>query len=306
MNNRHVADSQISKAIKEAYGTLLDPHSYPVFLLYITLPFEGVDVNIHPRKEQIGFADRNFLYESLLKSVTDTLAQNNLLFQQVLHDEGKRSTQTFTGLLLKDTVETWNVHEPGSIVGSEIIQIHNLYIVAPTKRGVLLVDQHAAHERILYEQFTKAFHEKQNEQKKYVLKKSVSFELSATDAELLKEHGSVFEQMGFAIEEFKDTTFVLRAVPLLFQDRNYESLIAEILEHVSEERGARGVDEFSNKILKYLACRAAIKAGDQLTKDECKELLKKLDKTANYATCPHGRPTRVELPLSDFNKLFKR
>jgi DNA mismatch repair protein MutL len=258
VNNRHIVDDTVSKAVKEAYGTLLDPHSYPVYLLYISIPHEVVDVNIHPRKEKVGFTDKTFLNESLVKSVSETLSNNNLLFQQMLHDADKRSTQTFTGLLLKDVVEPWNVRDAGAVVGNSVTQIHNLYIIAPTKRGILCVDQHAAHERILYEQFKNAFGQKQKEQKKYPLRKSIAIDLTLPEAELLAEHMPLFEEMGFVIEVFKDSTFVLREVPLLFQDRDYKSLIVEILENLAEEHGARNVDSFSEKILKYLACRAGI------------------------------------------------
>lgn len=275
-------------------------------MIYITIPHELVDVNVHPRKELVGFADKSVLSGAIRNAVAEILSTNNLLFQQIVHDKDKRSTQTFTGLLLKEEVAPWNVKEAGSIVGSEIIQIHNLYIIVPTKRGLMLIDQHAAHERILYEQFKKAFEEKQNERENYVLDEAVPLELSHSDRELLLEYSSLFEQMGFAIEQFKDSTFIIRAVPLLFQDRDYKSLIVEMLEQLSEEKNLHSVDQFSDKILKYLSCRGAIKAGDTLTKDECHELLKKLEETKNNATCPHGRPTKVELPLKDFHKLFKR
>lgn len=306
INKRHVSDTSISKAVKEAYGTLLDPHSQPIFFLAITIPHEVVDVNVHPRKEEVSFIDKNILYELIMKAVSTVLSQNNLLFQQVLQDRTKRSTQTFTGLLLKDEVSPWNVKDIGSIFGSEIIQIHNLYIIAPTKRGLLCIDQHAAHERILYEQFKETFEEKQKENQLYILEETVSLELSRVDAELLIEHYSLFEQLGFVIEHFRDATFLLRQVPLLFQDRDYRILILELLENLAEEKNLKTVDRFSDKILKYLACRAAIKAGDTLTQNECHELIKKLEVTRNNATCPHGRPTKVELPIRDFHKLFKR
>ena len=163
----------------------------------------------------------------------------------------------------------------------------------------------AAHERILYEQFLQEF-KKQRRREKYRLPKSVVFELSLNDSELLQEHLELFNNWGFEIEHFKHNSFFLSSVPFLFKDRNCIAMITEILEDISEERNPKEVDRTSAKMIAYLACRSAVKAGDRLSKKQCREILEKLEKTPNNATCPHGRPVKVEIELQRINKLFKR
>jgi DNA mismatch repair protein MutL len=308
VNSRKVYDKFVSLAIKDAYGTLLDPKSLPVFILFLTLPYELVDVNVHPRKEQVRFSDSQLVTEALRIAVAQTLVANNLTFfdDTGFGKEGKNIASSYAGRVLKENQIPWDIRPRLEIPAhSEIIQLHNLYLVTQTRFGMMLVDQHAAHERILYEQFSEALQKNQTESAQYHFPKAHIVELALSDMELIKEHQTFFKMLGFELEVFKRNSILLHAVPLLFQDRNPQQLLLELLEDLEQER-TKDIDAMSKKMLSYLACRAAIKAGESLTKKQAKELMEKLEKTSNNATCPHGRPTRIIIDTNQLHKMFKR
>jgi DNA mismatch repair protein MutL len=311
INKRAVTNKLISQAIKDAYGTLLEPHAYPIFILFLELPYDIVDVNVHPRKEEIRFMNNQMIYDAIYKAVRETLGQNNLIFQNQQWKSEIISprfgyTDSFAAEVLKEKSLSWDSRNITTIIPSaDIQQIHDLYMLTQTKYGLLLIDQHAAHERILYEEFLQEF-QKQKKQAMYSLPKAVTFELSLGESELLQDNLRLFEQLGFEIEHFQKNIFFLNAIPVIFKDRDNVKLLTEILEDIAQEKNVKDLDRVSAKMIAYLACRSAVKAGDRLTKKQCKEILEKLQKTPNKATCPHGRPTMVEIDLPRINKLFKR
>jgi len=169
-----------------------------------------------------------------------------------------------------------------------------------------LVDQHAAHERILFEQLQNEFID---EKKKYALfhfPKPGLFDLSLSESELLLEHLESFKTLGWDIEQFKDNAFIIRSLPVLFQDRDYLKLLREMLEDFQINTLPKNIDDISKRMIAYLACRTAVKAGDRLTKKQAKEIIEQLEKTPSNATCPHGRPTKIAVDLVKINTLFKR
>jgi DNA mismatch repair protein MutL len=312
VNNRAVSDKQISQAIKDAYGTLLDPLAHPSFVLFLTLQPDFIDINIHPRKEEIRFINSRIVYESIYNAVTQALEENNLVFhtkdfnQQLTQSPRFGHTDSFAAQVLKENSLPWQSRNITTILpSSDLQQIHNLYLITQTKYGMLLIDQHAAHERILYEELFQEF-KKQKRQPSYQLPQSLIFELSLSEGELLQENTQIFQQLGFEIEYFKDNTFLLTAIPVLFKDRNNIAIIMEILQDVSQDKQPKEIDKTSRKMIAYLACRSAIKAGEKLSKKQARELLKKLEQTPNNTTCPHARPTKIEIELPKLNRLFRR
>jgi DNA mismatch repair protein MutL len=315
VNNRRVQDKLISLALKEAYGNLLETHAYPVFILFLTLPFEMVDVNVHPKKEQVNFTNKQFIFETIKNAIRKTLEQKNITFRTIrwkqdpLYDEKtnnlyapkKGLTNSFAGKILKDSVSS-NLQISEIVKDAPIEQIHNLYLLVATKQGFIIIDQHAAHERVLFEKFTEEFKKQKRETKKYSLKTPINLSLSFSEAELLKENMQLLEEFGFSIDQSQE----IKKIPEFLKDHNIEKLIHELLDELSEEKSINVIDTQSNKMLAYLACRSAIKAGETLTKKQMKELVTTLETTKNNATCPHGRPTKIAVSLSEINKLFKR
>ncbi len=307
LNNRVVSDRYISSAIKQAYGTLLAKTQYPIFILHLTVPYEMVDVNVHPRKEQVSFVHKDMVISTIQNSVSQTLEKSNLHFTvppTQIYSARRGSTLSEDAQMLRDAQDLWNVKDPILLSDSQALQqIHSMYIMVQTKRGIVLIDQHAAHERILYEQIIKTF--KKEVQKKYVLKKHTILSFTPSEEEIVEEYLSLFISLGFDIQK-KNKQYVLNALPALFKSRNTAQVIREIIDQLSEYGSVVTLDSITDMMITYLACRAAVKAGEKLIVPEMKRLIEKLENTPNNATCPHGRPTRIDLPLTELNKWFKR
>ncbi len=300
VNTRSVHDAALAKVLTESYGPLLEPRAHPPFVLYLTLPYESVDVNIHPRKEEVAFAYRYEIQNLISEAVAETLSKHNLIYTQ---NSRAIDMDPYTADFLKNTITPWNVK---TIAEGEVLQIHNLYLLAQTEKGLLLIDQHAAHERILFEQFKEAFAQTRESQIVFELPEPLVFELSVKDTMVLDEHTETFKKIGFDIEAFGKNTFKLSVIPEIFKTRNLVQLIIEVLHDIHEGRGIKTIDRETERTLSYLACRSAIKAGDALESIEQKKLVDKLLLSDGLYTCPHGRPTHIEVSLREIDKMFKR
>lgn len=300
VNSRKVTDKLIAQAVKESFGTMLEATTYPLFVLSLSMPFEMVDVNVHPRKEQVSFVNNQFIFQTVKQCISEILEENNLTFQNLSWKRtGVGMTHSFAGKLLKEKVldkESMVVDE-----GSNLFQMNKLYIVISTKNGLLLVDQHAAHERVLFEKLTTEFNNEKNKHFSFALPKPTDLRLTQSETVLLEEYKTVLEEVGFAFAPQKVTH-----LPALFQDRDPGKLIKDILQNLAEETGLQTIDKVSEEMLAFLACRAAVKAGDTLTQEQMKKILAELEVTPNNFTCPHGRPTRVLMSMDELDSMFGR
>lgn len=301
VNQRRIQDKYVGQAVKEAYGNLLEATASPIFVLFLTVPAEIVDVNVHPRKEQVRFLNKDSLFKKIKVAVADTLSKNNLTFLNLDWKVRDGQTKSYAGQLLKQLVLSDAALLTTREKNAEIQQIHNLYLLTATKQGLLIIDQHAAHERILYQEFMNVFEKEKQKTEVINLSKPQSIELSMTELEALEEQKEELRKIGFI---FNGNT--LTAVPTLFKDWDYQKLINEMLEDTLEEKLIADIGQQEYKMLAYLACRSAVKAGDPLTKEQMKKLLDQLEKTQNNTTCPHGRPVRIAVSLQDLHKMFKR
>ncbi len=301
VNSRVIQSSDISQIIIEAYGPLLEPRSYPPFVIFINLPFENVDVNVHPRKEEVEFIHLKEIKKLVEEAVKNALDAHDLTYRESTPLES-RTMDTHMGDMLKDMITPWNLK---NLEGHAILQIKNLYLVTMTDNGLLIVDQHAAHERILFEQFKEAFIDAGKEGASHELSEPKILSLATPEALTLEEHLTTFQKLGFELESFGKNTFKLSSVPLIFKERDHIKLITEVLNDIKEGRFDK-IDRESERTLAFLACRTAIKAGESLAADERKKLIEKLLEAKTLYTCPHGRPTHIELPLSHLDKMFKR
>lgn len=300
INERRVYDTLIASGVKDAYKNLLEYGAYPVAILYIQLPYEMVDVNIHPRKEQVSFIDQSFIYSMVEKAVAQTLTGKNLTFVNVSWKDG--GTKTHFGKLLKYELlqEIDHVNKE-----SDVIQLHNLYLVTETKKGLMIIDQHAAHEAILFRKLKDLYEKHKKKKDMYELNPAILVDLPLSDKEIFLEHLDLFNALGFEIEEFGENVRVNR-VPTVFKDRNIEDFIGEVLEVLRTETSSKEIDKRTYRMLSYLACRTAIKGGQKLSRHESHDLINQLQSEDIVYTCPHGRPVKIELTLNYLNTLFKR
>ena len=372
VNKRRVRDMGLNKVIKQAYGTLLPARVYPVYVLYLDLPPEMVDVNVHPRKEEVKFVNSQLIYSSVIRAVKYGLEAGELGWtyseelitnmEKVItdQDEGEGVSLKFgtKGGTIYNTKKNsypsygqrsvyWDLNKPLQVSEDNVpygtsqafrepgrvIQIHNLYLVIQSENGLVIVDQHAAHERVMYEKFVSEFKSKNNSEQKQELLIPLELELLANERQTLEESMSIFENLGFEIElkakssKFKATTKKLKvnsssqlsivnckllAVPVWAVNKNLIQLIKEVLHDIEEdtlvdvELSSDKIDDQSLRVLTYMACRSAVKAGDRLSEQEMRHILESLDLTQEKYTCPHGRPVKVEFSMGELERMFKR
>ena len=300
INSRQIRNLTLNLAVREAYGHTLAEKAQPVFILAFNLPPETVDVNIHPRKEEVKFLHQAEIIALLKKSIKAQLAGQTKKFEF----NSRKMDQNAANLLKElNASEALGAEKEKD---SSILQIKKTYLVAPTPKSLLIIDQHAAHERILFEEMKKLIQTTRKKQPSYQLKKPLILELDIITSALLENYLPALKKLGFSLETFGQNSFKVTAVPYFFQDRNLTALLNEILEDLQEEKPVADLDAKLEKTITYLSCRGAVKAGDYLNQKERKELLQKLLKTQNPFTCPHGRPLIVEFNKADLEKMFKR
>jgi DNA mismatch repair protein MutL len=297
INKRPVEDKLIKTAIKESYGNLIDSNKYPIYILDITLPKELVDVNVHPRKEQVNYHNKQYVFDQVQKAIYQVLQLKK--YPEAIKEQS--IVDSFAGQLLKKDTELFLLEKK---INKEIqiLQIFDLFLVFQAQKELFIVDQHAAHERILYEQFKQLFQEKKH--KKYKLPKKIKLNLSIQESEIVSQNISTLKQFGIKVQRNK-SEFQITEVPEILKDRNFADIFPELVEQINQDKKI-SFDIQTDKMLKYLACRGAIKQGDKLNNIESQELISKLFQTPNYQSCPHGRPTFIKTPLTELYKQFKR
>ncbi|MDH5533290.1 MAG: DNA mismatch repair endonuclease MutL [Candidatus Pacebacteria bacterium] len=306
INSRPVSDHKISKIIKKTYGPLLEPHAYPVFVLNIELEPNQLDVNIHPHKRKVEFVDIGQILYFVQNAIEIALQENDLTynFNQPSRQEltlRDRQTIGHTRDILKEKTEFFNVKEKP--IEEEIIQIDNTYLIYPSAQGMVLVDQHAAHERILFEQFREEF--LISDKNSTLLSKKVTIDLSISDLQKVKDLEQFLSKMGFRLDK-SESDLYLTHVPLLMLEHDYLSLLSEIIDSYEIGFNEGLIDSQTIRVLNFLSCRNAIMAGEYLTMAERKNLIEKLDNTTGAYTCPHGRPVRVVMSVYELEKMFLR
>lgn len=328
VNGRDVSDPLVSRAVVTAYGTRLPAREWPMYLLHVDIDPSEVDVNVHPRKLSVKFLDTQRVFRDVSQAVVQALDGHQ---KEMFGTAGGQSGQygqtsvgggysggkverffggavqdalTFSQNFLEltkrpDGLEMANVNaKTFQILG----QFANSYILILDEEGLAIVDQHAAHERILYEKFKSKTGEKAPEIQPLLT--PIQIECSREEAVFLKQALEYLSKMGFEFDEWSGNTFVIRACPSALKKENLQKLFMEFLNDVMSENQKEKI--LPERILKSMACKAAIKFGMQITRPEQEELLRELAKTPNNSTCPHGRPTRILLTFDELEKRFYR
>jgi DNA mismatch repair protein MutL len=327
VNHRAVSSRSLNAAIREAYGTHLPGDQYPVVFLDLTVPGSDVDVNVHPSKREVRFSREEEILSAVKKAVTNTLAAGILIpekgeveaflqagsgscFRYTLPEparEGVREPRLLERIATERQLrltETGIVQDGGILPEPEIIgQLGALYILARTENDdLLIIDQHAAHERILYEQVTARSQSPDTVQE---LIDPVILNLSPREQQTLAASVPVLRKQGFVIEEFGGKDYAVRSVPVTL-GRNLDPVtVRDIVAEMIAPGLSSGLEP-AERLRRIIACRGAIKAGAVCTREQCEQLVRQLKNTRNPFTCPHGRPTMVVFPRKRLNEFFKR
>ena len=328
VNGRWVQDVRLTYAIIQAYHTLLPTGRYPLAVVMVHLPPEEVDVNVHPTKAEVRFRDGDAVFRAVQKAVRRTLLERSPV-PIAAHPPtawpvppaqwARKRSERLAGLRLRPAGEQLRFEEqPPDVAVSEtslalpagripplrvVGQLGATYIVAEGPEGMYLIDQHAAHERVLFERLL-AERERAEVTSQALLEPQV-VELAPEVASLLEEHLEVLSGLGFQVEPFGGTTVLVRALPAIVAETDP----ARVLEDVAAALSAGGAPlagTVEEAVARQVCKRAAIKAGQVLAQTEMEELVRALEQCASPRTCPHGRPTMIHLSVEQLAREFGR
>jgi DNA mismatch repair protein MutL len=313
LNHRVVSYPLINTVMKKAYGSLLQPGFSPWFLLNIKLPSGLYDANIHPRKETVAFLDESQVITLINQIVVETLSNQDLSWQFQPPTSNKTDRLPFTRpdrqtpltevhQALRQNIAPWSVKELNT---TPVMQIDNTYLIYPDQDGYTMVDQHAAHERILYEQFKEAFEHQPTDQTSVPVEPPHVLNLSAEEDLAWQEQAETLRQIGFNWELFGPNSYAINQIPSTLHQHDLDLVIPHLLDDLIAQVPI-GLTNQAHRTLAYLACRSAVMAGDPLSETEAQRLITQLSQTKNNATCPHGRPTRIHFGKDKLEKLFGR
>jgi DNA mismatch repair protein MutL len=374
LNGRWIQDRSLQHALKEAYRGLLMVGRYPIAFLFLEIPSELVDVNVHPTKSEVRFRDSQQLYRHLLSALRSKFLGMDLnstlslppgtnpdLHASTLNPRHEKELQIEFAGWAKDKLADWQPTNPPAVSipesefpdeapagsfpvndehetgpenslrteketfssatdemrrddpaapprphdgGSQIMQVHDCYLVLETEEGLTVIDQHALHERVLYEQLRQRVLNEAVESQRMLVPETV--ELDPAEAMLIVEHRDLFAQLGFGIEEFGGNTVLLTGYPPMLSRVDLGRLIRDLAGQLAEAGPTPTRRDLLDRLLHMMSCKAAIKSGDRLSQEEMESLLAQRHLVDDAHHCPHGRPTALVLSRAELDRQFGR
>ncbi|MDD4956075.1 MAG: DNA mismatch repair endonuclease MutL [Candidatus Omnitrophica bacterium] len=334
VNGRSVRSKLLSDSVFGAYRSLLERGRFPASILFLDITPEEIDVNVHPSKMEVKFRYDKGIRDLVTASIAEEFLSIRRSRQETVPGECHESLEVpstesarvvvrkeeelqnefpyevSAGPVADRAMGKKNLFQSGErtaagtieVGGQEFFQVGKCYIVGIKEDKIDIVDQHAAHERILYEFFARAAESSLAESQKLLF--PVHMELSSDEAVILSKVIEGFKRIGFLIEHFGGNSFIVHSVPSVVRDGDIKRLVNDMLHDMAD--GKETSNDATENVIKIASCRAAIKSGDELTMEEMRSLLAQLGKCSLPFTCPHGRPTMIELKVPDMEKMFHR
>lgn len=303
VNRRWVRSPLLTRATEDAYRGLLMDGQHPVAIVNISLPAEELDINVHPAKAQIKFCHEQTVFRSVQKAIEEVLDRTPIASPKpVSFSSGSQQWQR--PRMIADNEPVFVVSQLPTLelpVMRILGQLVSTYVVAEGPDGLYLIDQHAAHERILYDRILEQWSSKEIEVQG--LLQPITIEFSPREEETLRAGNQFLNGFGFTIEPFGNRSYLIRTMPALTAGSNIIEMVTGLLGTLADKEGLNRLEE---KIAESLACHGAIRAGQQLSSEEMRELVKQLEQTKQPRTCPHGRPTMIHLSARQLEKEFGR
>lgn len=295
INKRPVKDPSISHAVYNAYeGIPKDRH--PLFFLYLSINPKEVDVNVHPSKREVRFSDKERVYRFVREGIKDSLRRAKKPLQ-VERPEGLQ----IQSVPLEAERPSYISEEQELSYRPSIpyIYLGECFIAFPERNGLVILDHHAAHERILYEHFLKG---QGIDSFRLLFPKQVK--LTALEYEAVLNNSSILNEMGIELNDFGDNTVIVRSLPVVLREANIKLLLSDVASAILE--GDRPDKSLKEKIASRIACHNSIRGREILSHEEVQSLINDLEETDDPDHCPHGRPTRVFLSINDLRRMFGR
>jgi DNA mismatch repair protein MutL len=322
VNGRSITDSSLTHAIKEAYRGFIEPNRWPTAAIFIEMDPALVDVNVHPQKSEVRFRDRDVMWRLINTSVATTLGTEDFvpLYNPAQPSSHTRigSQQAFgTGIPTTFPVDETRKAVSGielsqptplpTILGSDdVLQVHKCFLVTQDETGLLIIDQHALHERVMFEELKERMAQGNLESQQLLVPES--FPADTAWLEAIETHAELFTKLGIDIAPSGPASISVYALPTLLVSRNVDGseFICDLLDTLGNKNVPSSEEEALSEILDMMSCKAAIKAGDQLTQKELKVLLQKRREIERGSSCPHGRPTTMRLSIEELEQRFGR
>jgi DNA mismatch repair protein MutL len=330
VNGRFVRDKLLAHAVREAYRDILHLERHPAFVLFLELDPAAVDVNVHPTKIEVRFRDsqavHRFVFHALDKALARTLAgpepetpvplaarapypayarQETLPLQAQQRGElyqalfGQIAPAPATALREEAPVE-----DETPPLGFAIGQLHDIYILAQNRDGLVVVDMHAAHERVVYEKLKAAYDRQEIATQPLLI--PVSFPADRLEVAAAEENAATLQRLGLEIAVLSPVALAVRAVPALLQNGDVVTLAREVLREIRAYGGSRTLAARRNELLATMACHGAVRARRRLTLPEMNALLREMEATERAGQCNHGRPSWFQLGLAELDQMFMR
>ena len=342
VNGRFVRDKLLAHALRQAYQDMLHGDRHAAYVLFLELDPSGVDVNVHPAKTEVRFRDaraiHQFVFHAVSKALSGSAAQAGATAVQPVPAAGGMDLRRMpyqsslgvaqpaaayeamfsappaafsmpAGGAARTAFESIRAAAPAQVetdapLGYAMAQLHGIYILAQNRQGLVLVDMHAAHERILYEKLKGALDAQGMSTQKLLI--AVSFNADRLEVAAVEEHAGVLRQLGFDIAPLSPTALAVRAVPSMLASADVAELAHALLRELREFGGSRVLTEHQHELLSTMACHGAVRAHRPLTVTEMNALLREMEVTERSGQCNHGRPTWYQMSLADLDKLFMR
>ena len=331
INGRSIQDRNLSGAIRAAYRDTLPKGRFPIFCLFIDVPPEFIDVNVHPGKTEVRFEDNAIIRSLIVGSISRELNIHSSQTSSELSKQAIEKFNTYNEIKVNDNYEKvqsfFSKNDFGPSVkpisknndlqdqrlddqdkdfplGFALAQFSKNYIISRNSQGIVIVDQHAAHERLVLEKM-KAARENKSIEKQILLLPEV-INLDPTPLEMIIENVDLLSEIGFEIEPFGEGMIIVREVPSLLGDADIKQIIIDLGDDLSSSGLPTSYIAKIDLILGNIACHRSVRSGRVLNENEMNQLLREMENTPNSGQCNHGRPTSISLSLKDIENLFNR
>ena len=344
VNGRSIRDKVVSHAVRQAYQDVLYHGRHPAYVLFLEILPADVDVNVHPTKHEVRFREsgsiHSFVSTTLKKALATDRPQDHLSTNGGLELQNKDQPQSLIGqnaLPLAGTPgsgyqSTWpssgvpsGVNTPASSyqslyssqtefsdsnqaevppLGFAVAQLKGIFILAENSHGLIIVDMHAAHERITYERMKDAFDLQGLVSQPLLVPENLA--VSQREADAVESNQAVFTQLGFGVERAASESIIVREIPAILRGSEVEKLLRDVLSDLLEHGSSERIRDHINEILSTMACHGSVRANRKLTLPEMNALLRDMEITERSGQCNHGRPTWSQLTVEELDKLFLR
>lgn len=343
VNGRCIRDKVVSHAIRQAYQDVLYHGRHPAFVLFLEIEPADVDVNVHPTKHEVRFRDsraiHGFVYGTLSKALAQDRPQDHLQsaevtqeidaaiqrqpsqsalslsasggqlqgsanysqFSHASHGSVNTSMEAYQGLYSDRMPDEQQELPP---MGFAIAQLKGIYILAENAQGLIIVDMHAAHERITYERMKASFDSQGLVSQPLLVPESLS--VSEREADITDKSAEIFSQLGFVVERAAAESIIVREIPAILRGSEVEGLLRDVISDLLMHGTSERIRHHINDILSTMACHGSVRANRKLTISEMNALLRDMETTERSGQCNHGRPTWSQLSLDELDKLFLR